>query len=85
MNPYALGTPECIAYAMGKEYAAERGNERDDPLSGEWADDLLPHEIIRSVWQEIMGESWDTYLDDDNARDYDGFILDAWEEGYFSV
>lgn len=85
-NPYALGTPECIAYAMGEEYGS--GVEVCDPapLSGEWAGDLLPHDVIASVWREIMGPSWDTYADGtDDDREEDGAILDAWEEGYFTV
>lgn len=85
-NPYVLGTPECIAYSMGADYAIRNGNKRIDPLSGEWADDPLPNDIITTVWREIMGPSWDTFTDDNqDVRDLDIFIIDAWEEGYFGV
>ena len=81
-NTYPLGTPECIAYAYGEAYAATYGNADPTPLSEEWADGPLPQDIIRAVYREIFGPSWDTYTDDPEARDGDQFILDAWEEGY---
>lgn len=83
MNPYMLGTPECIAFAMGAEYALAHGNERIDPLSGEWAGDPLPNEIIFSVMSEIMGPSWDPYIGDKDGS-LASIIIDAWEEGYFN-
>lgn len=80
-NPYPLGSVECIAYAHGAEYAMTH-QRRENPLSGEWAGDPTPADVIRAVWRELLGESWDTFTDGtENDRDDDDAISDAWEEG----
>lgn len=84
-NPYPLGSVECIAYAHGAAYAATH-ERRDDPLSGEWAGDPVPADVIRAVWREVLGESWDTYIDGtESDRDDDDAITDAWCEGAAEV
>ena len=81
-NDYAEGTLEWHAWGRGFNYG-ELTSERDEPLSGEFAGDPLPHVIISRVWTDVLGESWDTYSDgDEDDRDQDSDILDAWEEGY---
>lgn len=86
MNPYAMGTPEWHAWGNGADYQARTGAYRDNPLSGEWADDPTPTDVIRQAWQDVMGPSWDTYSDGtDEDRDSDDEIVNAWEEGYFAL
>lgn len=82
-NDYPAGTPEWYAWGLGNDYAAIHGNERPDPLSGEWAGDPVPHEVITQTWKAVLGDSWDTYVDGtDEDRDADDEIVEAWLSGY---
>lgn len=85
-NNYAEGSLEWHAWGNGAAYQGTTGTYRDDPLSGEWAGDPTPADVIRQAWQDVMGPSWDTFehgTDDD--RDSDDAIVSAWEEGYYSL
>ena len=57
------------AYSHGWDYAMRQGYQAESPLSGEWADGILPADIYRELG--ITSE-----------YDEDGFILDSWESGY---
>lgn len=84
-NEHAIGTPQWHAWGNGNTYARIHGNDADAPLSGEWAGDPTPADVIRQAWQDVMGPSWDTYTDgSDTDRDEDDSIVEAWEEGYFA-
>lgn len=82
-NPYPLGTLENYAYQRGYDHGLCWTTERETPLDGQWAGSPLTHEVIREAWQSVLGDTWDTYVDgDQDDRDGDDSILDAWEEGY---
>lgn len=82
-NNYAEGTPEWHAYGHGYAHGLCWMTERSEPLDGQWAGSPLPHEVIREAWRNVMGGDWDTYVDgDEDDRDGDDSILDAWESGY---
>jgi hypothetical protein len=86
MNPYLEGSLEWHAWNYGAEYQALTGEYRDAPLSGEWAGDLTPADVIRDAWRHVMGLNFDTYEDGgDEDRDYDESIITAWEAGYYSL
>ena len=59
---------EQTAFALGYAYARWQGYQIENPLSGEWADGILPADIYRELG--IASE------------DDEGFILDSWESGY---
>lgn len=82
-NNYAEGTPEWYAYGNGYAHGLCCETERPTPLDGEWVGSPLTHDVIRAAWCNVMGDTWDTYVDgDDEDRDLDEPILDAWEDGY---
>jgi len=83
-NDYVEGTLEWHAWGAGNDYGILSGIAKDEmPLSGEWADGVLIQDVIRAAWQAILGAPWDTYTDgDDEDRDADEDILNAWEQGY---
>ena len=83
LNTYAEGTLEWHAYGQGYDYGLCCNVQSLTPLSGEWAGSPLPHDVIREAWRNVMGDSWGTYADgDEEDRDLDDSILDAWEDGY---
>lgn len=84
-NNYAEGTLEWHAYGHGFNHGLCWITQRDTPLDGEWAGSPTTHDVIRTAWQRIMGDDWDTFDDGDpDDRDSDEAILDAWEAGYFA-
>lgn len=82
-NNYPVGSLEWYAWGRGNDYALAHGNDDPEPLSGEWADGPNVRDIIAAVWRDVMGPSYDTYDGtEDEDRDADTDILDAWESGY---
>jgi hypothetical protein len=82
-NFYPAGTLEWEAWGMGDDYGSAAAFESDEPLSGEWAGDILPREVIRGAWERVLGMGYDTYASENgDDRDADSDILDAWETGY---
>lgn len=76
-NTFPVGSLEWNAWNAGYDYARFNGNERENILSGEWAGDPLPNDIIRAVRSESAGDDPDDFNDWEDVA-----ILDAWEEGY---
>lgn len=84
-NPYAMGALEWHAWGAGHTYGLTHAY-RDAPLSGKWAGDILPPDVILAAWKAVLGSTWDTYSDgSEEDRDADSDILDAWEGGFFTA
>ena len=78
VNPEAEGSDEWHAWALGYDYAVATGGcYGDTPLSGGWAGQMTPSQLLRHV-DDAQGFDHGVW-DDTDAVDS---ICDAFELGY---
>ena len=73
VNPHAEGSEEWHAWALGYDYAKATGGVHENPLSGEWADQMTPQQLHAQLTVIRGYELGDAAFDE---------VDDAFELGY---
>jgi hypothetical protein len=72
VNPHAEGSEQWHAWARGYDYAMAHP-DYENPLSGEWADQMTPRELYAQLSAQLGYELGDGAYDE---------VVDAFELGY---
>lgn len=75
VNPKPEGSEEWHAWALGYDYAISTTGDYENPLSGEWADQMTPHQLHAQLSAQLGYELGDAAYDE---------VDDAFELGYLT-